>query len=132
MASEPLLAAAAHHAQADVTGKLKPWFDELTAWSSAIVSEFCRHIIEMPIPDGLTFEDAATARADWLIHQWIQGRQEYTDRITGNLNPDTIAFANIAGKAGELGDLIGTLLDRALRDLDTDLRAAIEDAKGRR
>ena len=129
---EPLMFAIAHHALSDIERKVGPWRDELTAWSSVIVAEFCRHLQDLPIPDGYTFEDAATARADWVIHQWCQGRREYQDRINSTLHPDTIVVYHRAGKINELGARIGTLLDQALRDLDTDLRAAIDDAVARR
>ena len=53
---EPLAFATAHHALRDIETKLKPWREELSAWSSVIVAEFCRHLQDLPIPDGYTFE----------------------------------------------------------------------------
>jgi predicted NBD/HSP70 family sugar kinase len=128
MASEPIMVAAAHHAVRDVQTKLATWRNDVSALRSVAVTEFARRLIDLPVPAGEDFGEHAQAQADVVLDRWCKERKNLIQMITSALNPDTIVVCNIAGMAGQLGDVIGLQLDDALRDLDAELRAVIKSA----
>lgn len=132
MASEPLMVAAAHHAVRDVETKLAVWQHDMSALRSVAVTDFVRRLVGLPVPAGEDFAEHAQAQADLVLDRWCKQRQNLVQMITSALNPDTVVVCNIASMAGQLGDVIGLQLDDALRELDAELRAVIEEALSRR
>lgn len=131
-ATEPLMVAAAHHAVHDVEAKLAAWRNDVSALRSVAITEFARRLADLPVSAGEDFAEHAQAQADLVLDRWCKQRQNLIQMITSALNPDTIVMCNIVSMAARFGDVIGLQLDDALRELDAELRAVIEEALSRR